>query len=449
MPSWLWRKVLLPAGDALAGQTVMRHLRWYETTQRWPAERILAERDALVREVVAVAYRGCPFYRELYDRAGVSPRDIRGYADLPRLPLVDKSMLSAAYPDRIVLPTGRKRHPYSTSGSTGRPFTVLLDDDTMSRSRALMLLRTMYAGWDLGEPVFQTGMAVQRGLLKRIKDELLRVTYRSAYDLSPDVLDAYLEVIDRRRLAYVTGYAQSIYLLARRAREVGFNRRLRAAVTWGSNLLPQFRSEIHAAFGCPAFDSYGVGEGMQVAAESVHSGGLLHQFCLHVAAEIVRDGIPVPDGERGEIVLTRLDAGAMPLIRYRIGDVGRASPERGGRGGINLPLWEGVDGRVSDIIVTPSGNQLIVEFFFGIFQYAPTIRLFQVVQTAPDLLRVKIVPGPGYEPAHWERVAREIHDKGDPELRLETEIVADIPLERGGKRRFIVSQLAGAANAAP
>ncbi|MFO7608504.1 MAG: phenylacetate--CoA ligase family protein, partial [Candidatus Krumholzibacteriia bacterium] len=179
----------------------------------------------------------------------------------------------------------------------------------------------------------------------------------------------------------------------------------------------------------------------------VHSGGLLHQFCLHVAAEIVREGAPVPDGERGEILLTRLDAGAMPLIRYRIGDVGRASPVRGGRGGINLPLWEGVDGRVSDIIVTPAGNQLIVEFFFGIFQYAPTIRLFQVVQTAPDLLHVKIVPGPGYEPAHWELVAREIHAKGDPDLRLQTEIVTDIPLERGGKRRFVISQLAAGGTA--
>ncbi len=444
MRAALWRRVLLPLGDRVANQTVMRHLRYYETTQRWPRERIEAERDMRLRELVAAAYAGCAFYRELWDRAGVGPQDIRGYADLPRLPLVDKAMLREAYPDRVTLPTRHARHEYSTSGSTGLPFTVLLDDDTMSRARALMLLRTLYAGWDFGEPVFQTGMAVERGRLKRLKDLALGVTYRSAFDLSPAVLDEYLEVIDRRRLEFITGYAQSLHLLALRARETGFNRRLRGAITWGSNLLPQFRTAIAEAFGCATFDSYGVGEGMQIAAQSVHSGELMHQFCLHVAAEIVRDGQPVPDGERGEIVLTRLNPGAMPLIRYRIGDLGRASADEGGRGGINLPLWAGVDGRVSDIIVTPSGNQLIVEFFFGLFQYAPTILLFQVEQTRRDTLQVKIVTAPDFEPAHWERVAQAIREKGDPELRLEMQVVPDIPLEKSGKRRFIVSRLAAA-----
>ncbi len=441
MKPWVWRNVLLPFGDLLANQTVMRHLRYYEATQRWPHERIQAEQDGLIRQLVAAAYGGCRFYRELYDRAGVHPADIQGYGDLPRLPMVDKTMLRTAYPEGLRLPTRHACHEYSTSGSTGLPFKVLLDDDTMSRARALMLLRTMYAGWNFGEPVFQTGMAVARGRLKALKDRCLQVTYRSAYDLSPSILDEYLDVIDRRRLEYLTGYAQSIYLLAERARQVGFGRRLCAAVTWGSNLLPQFRTAIRDAFGCETFDSYGVGEGMQIAAQSLHSGELMHQFCLHVAAEIVRDGVPVPDGDRGEILLTRLNPGAMPLIRYRIGDVGRASATRADTGGINLPLWAGVDGRVSDIIVTPAGNQLIVEFFFGIFQYAPTIHQFQVVQTARDTLRIKIVTAPEYKPEHWDTVARAIWDKGDPDLKLEVDVVSEIPVEASGKRRFIVSQL--------
>ncbi len=439
----LWRDGLLAAGDALAGQTVMRHLRYYERTQYWPRERIQAEQDRLVCEVVAAAYRGCAFYRELYDEAGVKPADIAGAGDLPKLPMVDKTMLRAAYPDRVTLPTRSRRREYSTSGSTGQPFTVLIDDDTMSRSRALMLLRTLYAGWRFGEPVFQTGMAVRRGRLKSLKDRLLRIAYRSAFDLSPAVLDDYLDLIARRRLAYATGYAQSIYLLAQRALATGRTLPLRAAVTWGSSLLPHFRRRIHEAFGCETYDSYGVGEGMQIAAQSTHSQGLLHQFCLHVAAEIVRDGYPVPAGERGEIVLTRLNPGAMPLIRYRVGDCGRAAAEQPETGGINLPLWAGVDGRTSDVVTTPAGNQLIVEFFFGIMQYAPTITLFQVIQTARDTLRVKIVTAPEFVPADWQRVAAEIHAKGDPALKLEVEIVPDIPLEPTGKRRFIVVQAPG------
>jgi phenylacetate-CoA ligase len=442
LPSWLWRKLLLPAADTLTGQTVLKHLDHYETSQFWPRERIFAERDRLIRRVVETAYGRCAFYRDLYDQHGVKPADIRGFNDLEKLPLVDKNMLRAAYPHGVTIPTSRRSHEYSTSGSTGVPFTVLVDDDTMSRSRALMLLRTMYAGWELGCPVFQTGMAVDRGAMKGLKDALLRVRYFSAFDLSTDVLDRYLDVIDSQRIRFLTGYAQSMYLLARRACATGFDHRCDGVVTWGSNLLPHFRSTIRDAFNCRTFDSYGVGEGMQVAAESVHSEGLLHQFCLHVAVEITAEAQPLPPGERGEIILTRLDAGAMPLIRYRIGDVGRMHEGDVSPGGINLPLLQAVDGRVSDIITTPNGNQLIVEFFFGIFQYAPTIEHFQVLQTARDKLEVKIVRGHGFRDEHWELVRDKILAEGDPGLHIDVEHVDEIPVEQSGKRRFVISSIA-------
>lgn len=425
----------------------MRHLAFYETSQYWPAERLQAEQDRLVRDVVAAAYNGCRFYRDLYDQAGVKPADIRGAGDLPKLPMVDKSMLRAAYPDRVTLPSRYRCREYSTSGSTGNPFTLLLDDDTMARARALMLLRTLYAGWRFGEPIFQTGMAVKRGILKALKDRLLRITYRSAFDLSPSVLDGYLDLIAKRKPVCLTGYAQSIFLLAQRALQTGHKLNVRSAVTWGSNLLPQFRQTIREAFDCEAYDSYGVGEGMQIAAQSIHSKGFMHQFCLHVAAELVDRGLPVPAGERGEIVLTRLNSGAMPLIRYRVGDVGRAAVEPVETGGINLPLWLGIDGRTSDIIRTPSGNQLIVEFFFGIMQYAPTISLFQVVQIDPGVLNFKIVVTSEFQYSDWDRVASEILAKGDPALKLNVELVPDIPLEPTGKRRYIINQTRIADNA--
>ena len=442
MYGWFLRNVLLPVGDRLANQTVMRHLAFYEESQSWSPERILEAQDQLVVAVVRAAYDGCAFYRDLYDGVGVGPDDIHGKADLFKLPRVDKDMLRTARPESLHLPTRFRCSVHSTSGSTGQPFKLMLDDDTLSRARALMLLRNQYAGLAIGNPFFQTGMAIVRGSLRALKDRLLRVTYCSAFDLSPPVLDAYLELIDTAKLRYLTGYAQSIYLLAKRAIAIGFNHRCSGAITWGSNLLSPFRDTIRTAFGCETYDSYGVGEGMQIAAQSVHSGQYLHQFCLHVAAELVDPrGRAVADGERGEIVLTRLNTGVMPLIRYRIGDIGRAAAVSHATGLINLPLWSGVDGRVSDIVHTPSGNQLIVEFFFGIFQYAPTIRLFQVVQTRIDTLNIKICATDDFEPGHWDVVVREILTKGDPDLKLELEIVPDIPLENSGKRRFIISNL--------
>lgn len=439
--TFLCRRLLLPLGDLAAGQRVTRYLDWYERSQWWPRERLQAEQDRLLRETVAAAYREVPFYRELWDRHSVGPADVRGTADLPKLPLVTKVMLREAFPGRCTRRTPHRWHDMSTSGSTGQPFVVRVDDDTMSRARALMFLRTMYAGWEPGDRTLQTGMSIERGRLKALKDRLLRTVYVSAFDLSDGVLDGYLELIERRRLDFLTGYAQSLFLLARRARVVGFNRRLRAAVGWGSNMLRQYREEIRAGFGCQAFDSYGVGECMQISAECGAPDGFHHQFSLHVAAEFVAEGRPVPPGELGEIVLTRLDAGAMPLIRYRVGDVGRGAPDAACSCGRTLPLLRGIDGRTSDVVVTPRGNKLIVEFFNGIFQYAPTIDSFQVLQTGPGAIHVKIVTLPEYTPEHWEVVRGKILEKGDPDLGITMEVVDEIPLEPSQKRRYIKSTL--------
>ncbi len=435
------RKLLLPAGDLLMNQRVMHHLSLYESSQYWPASRLRAECDRRLRDTIATAYAEVPFYRDLYQRCGVTPGDVRSIEDLHLLPIVNKSMLREAFPTGCTRPTKYRWHDYSTSGSTGNPFTVRVDDDTMSRARALMILRTMYAGWSPGDPTLQTGMAVARGSTKMLKDRFMRIHYVSAFDLSDAVLDDYLTLIERHRIRYLTGYAQSLFLLAKRARYVGFNRNLDGAVSWGSNMLQQYRDEIRAAFRCETYDSYGVGEGMQIGAQCGRVDGAYHQFSLHVVCETVTDGKPVPAGELGEIVLTRLDAGAMPLIRYAVGDMGRQATAAGCACGRNLPLLQAIDGRTSDIVRTPSGNRLIVEFFNGIFQYAPTIEHFQILQTELDSIHVRIVPGADFQTGDWDAVQARILEKGDPDLRITVEQVPEIPLEPSHKRRYIKSSL--------
>jgi len=145
----------------------------------------------------------------------------------------------------------------------------------------------------------------------------------------------------------------------------------------------------------------------------------------------------------GELVLTRLDAGAMPLIRYKVGDVGRGSDRVQCPCGRNLPQLEGVDGRLGDIVQTPSGRKLTVEFFFAIFQYTPTqtIEDWQILQSERDAIQVKVVPRAGFVWAHWEALRRQILEHGDPDLGISVEAVTSIPLEASNKRRYVKSTL--------
>lgn len=441
--NYICKNVLLPLGDRLSRQRVMQYYSFINHAQWWDRERLHEYQSRELVQAVRAAYEQTTFYRELYDNHHIKPRDIQTRDDLSKLPIVTKDMLREAYPEHCTIKTARPWQEFSTSGSTGKPFTVRMDNDSMSRARALMFLRANYTGWDMGDPYLQTGMTLNRGLVKKVKDLVLRVTYVSAFNLSDDVLDEYLKTIEERQIKFVMGYAASLFCLAKRAEQVGFNNKLSGVVSWGDNLFSHYRKLIEKQFQCRVTDSYGCGEGIQVSAQCGQSNGAYHIFTPHVAVEFTRDGWPVAPGEIGEIVLTRLNPGAMPLIRYNVGDLGRGSSRENCPCGRGLELMESIEGRDSDIITTPNGNKLIVHFFTGIFEYAKTIDAFQIIQEKPGEIVVKIVPMRDFRNEDWEKIKGEIIEKGDPELKINMEIVKEIPVEKSNKRRFVILRIAG------
>lgn len=439
--SYICRNLLLPLSDILTRQSVMKYYEFINRAQWWPRERLIKYQNDRLIETVNIAYKETSFYRELLDSNGISPDKIRTVNDLQRIPIVTKDMLRNAYPEKC---TRKTNYPYIesfTSGSTGSPFVVRVDSYSMSIARALMLFRATFSGWIIGESMLQTGMTLNRGLIKRIKDNLLRVAYVSAFDLSDTALDQYLELIESKKIRYIMGYASSLYCIAKRAEEVGYNYSLSGAVSWGDNLFNNYREKIEGQFNIKVTDTYGCGEGIQVAAQCGKNDGEYHIFMPHVIVEFLEDGFPVPEGALGEIFLTRLDPGAMPLIRYCIGDVGRGSDKDSCPCGRGLKMMSKIEGRSSDIIITPNGNKLIVHFFTGIFEYYSSIQYFQVCQEKLEEIRIKIVPNPDFSEKDCMMIKKEINEKGDKDLIIIFEIVNEIPLEKSNKRRFVISNL--------
>lgn len=433
--------VVLAAGDRLRGQRMIRRLRELERAQWWEPERIRRRRDALLSEVVETAAREVPFYRDWLAGAGVRPEDVRRPEDLRRFPPVTKEMLRAGHPERTTRDTGRRTYDAATSGSTGRNFYVREDAETAGWYRASFMLALGWAGWRAGDPHLQLGMTTARGFDRRLKDLVLRTHYASAALLDDAHLDAHLELLEDRGIRHVWGYPGSVYCLARRAAERGWNRPIDSVVTWGDTLFSHYREQIEGAFGVRVTDTYGCAEGIQVAAQC-GTDARYHLFELDCVTETVGDdGEPVATGEPGALLLTRLHAGPMPLLRYRVGDVGtlEAPLERCacGRG---FALLRAVQGRDTDIVVTPTGNRLIVHYFTGILEHFREIDEFQVVQEVPGSIRVRVVPAAGFGTETEVRIGEALR-AGAPELRVEVEAVEAIPLTPGGKRRFVISRV--------
>jgi phenylacetate-CoA ligase len=438
---WLLRGLVLPAGDRLFGQQMIARLRHLEEAQWWDPERVAAARDAAARRLVETAYTEVPFWRAHLDAAGVSPAEIRSTADLGRIPPVGKPEMRAAFPHGLTRPTGQRTYPASTSGSTGVNFQVMEDAATAGWYRASTLLALEWAGWEIGTPHLQMGMTLNRSPERRLKDLMLHCFYTSAFDLRPEVLDQTLETLERHRIRFAFGYPGSLYVLAQRARETGWNLPL-TAVTWGDMLYPHYRREIEAAFGTRVHDTYGLGEGVQIAAQCGHDGSY-HLHMLDAVVDLLdAKGRPVDSGATGEVVVTRLHPGPMPLIRYRVGDLAAAA-DQGPTCGCGR-RWErlgGIQGRDTDMVVTPSGNRLIVHFFTGILEHFPEIDSFQVVQEEASAILLRVVPRPDFSAEVTGRVIRALRDKG-ADLEIEVQTVSEIPLPPTGKRRFVVSPYA-------
>ena len=438
--AWLLRSILLPAGDLAFGQKMMRRLSYLEEAQWMSSEKLHLLRDRSLRELIKVVYDELPFYRDLMDKASVKPSEIKKAADLCKIPIVTKQMLRLAYPDGVTRDTGKKFHESRSSGSTGANFSVRLDSETAGWYRASFLLALGWAGWKIGEPHLQTGVTLNRDLSRRMKDALLNCHYFSAYDLTDSHLDLCLNILERHSIRHLWGYPGSLYCLARRAMEQGWNQPLRSIVTWGDNLYDHYRKTIEEAFGTRVTDTYGCSEGMQISAQC-GVDRTYHVHALDVIVEYLDDNEePVAPSQLGNLIVTRLHPGPMPLIRYKVGDVGIAGDTRMCACGRGYDVMESIQGRDTDIVFTSSGNRLIVHFFNAILENFEEISMFQVIQESLDSIILRVVPSGEFSVRTHQRVVEALRE-GGADLNVELELVAEIPLPPSGKRRFIISQL--------
>ena len=418
----------------------MSRLNFLEKAQWWDKEQILDFQKKSINKLANIAYYETSFYRTLFDNVQVLPREISNPKDLQQLPIVSKDMLRQNYPNLVTRSTGQKTYEASTSGSTGKNFIVREDAFTAGWYRATFMLELEWAGWVIGEPHLQTGMTLKRSSDRRMKDWVLNCHYVSAYQLDDDHLDEILLKIERNHLQYLWGYPGSLYYLAKHAKKRGWNQPLKSAVTWGDMLYPHYRKEIEEAFQTKLFDTYGCAEGFHIAAQCGFENHY-HIQDLDVIVEFLdENNQPVPSGTPGRVVVTRLHPGPMPLLRYQIGDI--ATPLEGEcKCGREFSLLQSIQGRDTDIVLTPGGNRLIVHFFTGILEHFPEIDTFQIIQEDINSIQLLIVPRRNFSSDISNKIIRELKIKGTDDLKINIQLVQEIPLNSTGKRRFVISKL--------
>ena len=418
--------------------------------ERWPPERLRAWQDARVRAVVRVAWERSPFYRTRLEAAGVRPSDVTGVADLPRLPLLEKDELRepAARMTTSPRPLRGWLHGH-TSGTTGTPLGLWYDRETCVATNAVDRRQKAWAG--MGERDW-VGLLLGRVVVPPrrtrppfwVANHVQRQVWLSSFHLSDEHLPAYVAEIRRRGLRFLEGYPSTLHILARHLLARGERLPMRAVLTSSETLHDVQREAVEEAFACRIFDFYGHAERAIFASEcEAHEG-------KHLAEEygwtevVDAAGRPVPEGEVGFLVGTSLHNVAQPVIRYRTSDLSRILPGPCPCGRPHRRIAS-VATKAEDVVVTPDGRMISPSVLTHPFKPLHGLRKSQIVQEAPDRVRVRLVPGGRFTAEERSRLVASLRERLGPLVGVEVEVVDDIPPEPSGKYRWVISRVDHAA----
>ena len=293
-----------------------------------PRETLDALQAARLRAVVERAGAAVPFYRQRFAEADVDAGSVTTAADVARLPFTRKGDLRDNYPfGFLAVPREQIVRLHASSGTKGKPTVVgytAADIDTWAACCARALACAGARPGDVvhnayGYGLFTGGLGLHYGA------ERLGATVVPASGGNTPRQILLLQDFAARVLCCTPSYALNI---AGVMAQIGTERAslaLEIGVFGAEPWTAEMRRRIERSLGIAALDIYGLSEvmGPGVAMECAEGREGLHLWEDHFLPEIVdpASGEPLPDGRFGELVLTTLTKEAMPVIRYRTGDL--------------------------------------------------------------------------------------------------------------------------------
>jgi phenylacetate-CoA ligase len=274
----------------------------------------------------------------------------------------------------------------------------------------------------------------------------LNQLYLSSYHLAPDLIPDYLRALRSYKVRYLIGFTSALYTIAREILETKLDvPQLKVIITNAEPLFDHQREAIAAAFHCPVRETYGMAE--IVAGASECEAGRLHLWPDAGIVEVLDGDQPVANGEVGDLICTGLINADMPLVRYRVGDRGSWPPTADSCPcGRTLPVLGPIEGRTDDVLYTSDGRT--VGILAPVFKSDLRIREAQIVQERRDLIRVRIVPAPGFTDADGRTIISNVKARMGA-VTVVLEPLSAIPRSANGKFRSVICELSGEEKHSP
>lgn len=369
-----------------------------ETLPRAEIEKIQLKR---LRETAAYIYEKVAPYRKKMEEANVKPEDINSLADLKKMPFTYKTDFRDQYPCGLFAVEKKELVRFhASSGTTGKPTVVgytQKDMDIWLNNVARIACMGGATKEDIAQIAFGYGTFTgAQGLHGGLEKLGAAVIPMSSGNTNKQIM--FMQDIGTTLLVATPSYALHLgEELRRRGIDPKEDLKVRIGLFGGEGMTEPMRDEMHRVWGAQFIctQNYGMSElcGPGVSGECTELVGM-HINEDWFIPEIINPetGEVLPAGEKGELVVTCLGKEAIPLIRYRTGDLTRLTyePCKCGRTTVRM---ENLSGRVDDMLVIRGVNVFptqIEEVLLKVAEIGPHYEIVVARKNRLDVMSITV-----------------------------------------------------------
>ena len=437
--------IIFPLHEKIKGHNTIQIHEQMEQSQWLSSGELQALQFENLRKFLCDIAEHVPYYQNLFSGLNFDPANLESITDLQKLPFLDKPEIRANMEAMKALNATHLQR-FNTGGSSGEPLIFYLGKNRVSHDVAAKRRATRWWGVDIGDPeIVIWGSPIELGSQDRIRlirDKLFRTELFSAFEMSNESLDTFIKNIKHKKPKMLFGYPSSLALIAEHAQKNSSSLDslgIKVVFVTSERLYDYQREQIEKTFGCPVANGYG-GRDAGFIAHQCPSGSM-HITSEDIVVEIIdAEGNVLPAGQSGEITVTHLATREFPFVRYRTGDIGVLSDEACacGRG---LPVLKSIEGRTTDFVVAQDGTIVHGLALIYVLRDIHDVQSFKIIQESLDQIRVQLVVGAEYDTATEQLIIDTFRQRLGDSISVEFSYVADIPREKSGKYRYIVSHV--------
>ena len=397
--------------------------------------------------LIQYANQNIPYYKRIIKEKNLRFSEDTIFADIKKIPLLTKDIIRKNF-DQLYRFRDNTYYRNTSGGSTGEPIILYQDSNYFAWNTATKVLFDEWAGRKIGERMVKISGGLQdilksgQGFKLYLRQQLSGITILNTSRMTEKDKYQYVQRINHIKPAIIFAYNHELSRFIQEHHLEVYSPR--AVMNTGSVLYPEVRTRIEEVFKAPVFNCYGSREVGSMACNCKKSTGLHLIPDIHYLEILDNNGKEVKQREAGNIIVSLLTNYTMPLIRYKIGDIGALS-EKNCPCGRELPLLEKVVGRISGRFKNKFGDFINAGLFYSLFYFKENIRQYQVIQETTESILINLVLIEKNKLEDMEKIINENNQKirkvMGHKITIKYNIVDEIEPSPSGKYMHVFSRI--------